>query len=135
MHHMQPCNALNQAWVRSPKNWSRSKIKIITNDLDQNLKRSKITAIDLDHCKIKDQDQWSWSLNFELHLFSKRSNVKINIFKKYYLWPNGKSSWHKNVNQFIKFWRKSNKNHYFWRKNRCSTHITDLLLWFLIFFQ
>ena len=68
-----------QAWVRSPNFWSRSKIKIIANDLDQNLKRSKITAIDLDHCKIKDQDHWSWSLILKLHLFSKRSIIKINI--------------------------------------------------------
>ena len=55
----------HQSCKRSWKIWSRSKIKIIAGDLDQNSKRSKITTIDLDQCKIKDQDHdldlWSWS--------------------------------------------------------------------------
>ena len=72
----------SQSCARSPKIWSRSKIKIIANDLDQKSKRSKITAIDLDQMQdqrsrsmilifdlVIDLDQCRWSLiflNFDL---------------------------------------------------------------------
>ena len=73
---------LEQSYSRTPKVWSRSKIKIIARDLDQKSKRSKIIYIDLDQLKIKDQGHWYWYLIFDLDLFPQKDPRSRSYFRK-----------------------------------------------------
>ena len=122
-----------QSCARSPKFWSRSKIKIITSDLDQNSKRSKIIYIDLD--QLQDQRSRSLILIFDLDLdllTIKRLKIKIIDLD---LWSWSWSFNHKKIEDQDQFKGNWMLARVFWKNMAIFCKIYWIWSWSLIFHQ